>query len=124
MSTARPKASVEIVLGEAIPGIYRINYVALGERPRYPEMREDGRYYGTRIAASMLLAWTQLWLIKWSLMALFYRLMAGLPAQRKWWWVVLGYTIVTYLYIHHGNYLCSVCPGKGESYTLSASSGY
>jgi len=80
------------------PPMYRVNLIALGQLKIYASFKHDLNLYLRLIFISTLLSWSILWSIKLSLLLLYKRLMRGLPAQLRWWWVVFVFTIATYVF--------------------------
>ena len=82
--------------------IYLIEVIAAGGAP-HPPFTTAEKISSAMIAQSkmqfffMMLFWTTLWSIKGSLLMFYRRLFVGLDGYMKWWWMVVGVCIVTYL---------------------------
>jgi hypothetical protein len=70
-----------------VPKIYKIGRVTLGVIPPWPTMMEDIIVYVRIMFVTTTLFWISLWLVKLSLLALYKKLMEGLPKiyMRLWW---------------------------------------
>lgn len=85
--------------------MYNVNRITLGELQIYPGFQQDLLLYLKLIFTSSLLSWTILWSIKLSLLFLYRRLMRGLPAELRWWWVAFAYCIITYIFSVVGTFV-------------------
>lgn len=92
------------------PVMYKISDVTLGKAPPYAEILEDSLFMIKIFFANTLLFWFTLWLVglwhtcrmmltlyravKFSFLALYYRLMTGLRRYMQLWWCVTGFCVV------------------------------
>lgn len=76
------------------PTLYRVTAVQLGKEMIYPELEDDALKMIKIFFANTLLLWFSLWSVKFSLLFLYRRLMKGLPQLMRWWWIVMGFSIV------------------------------
>lgn len=76
------------------PTLYHVSAVQSGEAMIYPEIEDDALKMIKIFFANTMLLWFSLWSVKISLLFLYRRLMKGLPQLMRWWWVVMGFSIV------------------------------
>lgn len=82
--------------------IYLIDVIAAGGTPG-PSFTSQEIIFSTIIAQRymqfffMMLFWTTLWSVKGSLMMFYRRLVVGVDGYMTWWWVVVAFSIITYL---------------------------
>lgn len=76
------------------PILFRVTAVQLGKEMPYPEVEDDALKMIKIFFTNTLLLWFSLWSVKLSLLFLYRRLMKGLPRLMRWWWVVMGFTIL------------------------------
>jgi hypothetical protein len=87
-----------------IPRLFAIAQATAGIIELYPTMMDDVILYFRAMFASTTLFWLTLWSVKLSLLALYKKLMEGLPAMyKKLWWAVFVFCIVVSAtcYIRH-----------------------
>jgi len=68
--------------------LFRITKVGIGKAPQYPEMMEDYRFMLKLFFCNTMFLWLTLWCVKFSLLALYRKLMSGLQAYVRLWWAV------------------------------------
>lgn len=91
------------ILGVIItPLMYLMDDVALGKRPPYPGLVADTAHMAKLIFSGQLCFWFCLWAVKFSLLALYKNLMAGLPSiYMKAWWSVVGICLLVSKCLFH-----------------------
>lgn len=73
----------------------RLYDVGNGRIPPYPELAEDTVKMTKMIFAAPCMFWMTLWAVKFSLLLLYRRLLAGLPERyRIIWWTIAGLCLV------------------------------
>ncbi|KAK2768273.1 hypothetical protein FQN54_000126 [Arachnomyces sp. PD_36] len=77
------------------PILYRVTAVQMGEEMLYVDLEDDALLMIKIFFANTMLFWFSLWSVKISLLFLYRRLMKGLPQLMRWWWVVMGFTLVS-----------------------------
>jgi hypothetical protein len=78
-----------------IPKIYKIGRATLGVIPPWPTMGEDVIVYVRMMFVTTTLFWISLWSVKLSLLALYKKLMQGLPnIYMRLWWALFVFCIV------------------------------
>ncbi|KAF3492103.1 uncharacterized protein GIQ15_01620 [Arthroderma uncinatum] len=80
------------------PLVYRLSYVALGQKPYYPEIDIERHQVVNFAHVSTYLLHATLWCIKFSLFLLFRQFIRALPEQLRWWNMVLAYLIITFIF--------------------------
>lgn len=78
------------------PSLYYIYNAIAGDGP-LEDFIAKGNGYVRYEFACITIFWTILWSVKASFLALFWRLFAGLPDYKKWWWAVTTFTVLAYL---------------------------
>lgn len=71
------------------PPMYHLYAVTGGEAEPYPEMMDDALVIIKVFFYSTMLLWCTLWAVKFSLLALYRRLMTGLRAYIILWWALV-----------------------------------
>ncbi|CAN9248918.1 unnamed protein product [Alternaria alternata] len=78
-----------------IPKIYAIAKVQVGLLQPWPSILDDILVYVRTIFVTTTLFWLALWSVKLSLLALYKKLLEGLPTVwKKLWWAVIGFCTV------------------------------
>ena len=73
------------------PAMYRIAAVGSGEKPPYPEIKDDSLYLVKIFFPNTLLLWTTLWLVKFALLLQCRRLIYRQPSYSIDWWSIDGF---------------------------------
>jgi hypothetical protein len=78
------------------PVMYKISAMEQGEQvyTNLEQLEEDALYMIKIFFVNTMLLWVVLWSVKLSLLMLYRRLFKGLPAQMRWWWLVLVFTLL------------------------------
>lgn len=78
-----------------VPTIYKIGRVSNGSMPPWPTMATDLVLYIRIMFVTTTLFWLSLWLVKLSLLALYKKLLTGLPIMYiRFWWAVLVFCLI------------------------------
>lgn len=78
-----------------IPTIYKIGRVTNGLMPPWNTMAEDVVVYTRMMFFTTVFFWLSLWLVKLSLLALYKKLLTGLPiVYVRIWWAVLVFCLI------------------------------
>lgn len=78
-----------------VPRMKRIYGVSLGEHPPYAGMKDDSAIIYRLIFGSFCLFWMTLWCIKFSLLFLYRKLLAGLSRTYTFvWWALFGLCVI------------------------------
>ena len=89
-----------------IPKVYMIGRVSNGSMTPWATMAADVVMYIRVMFITTMLFWLALWLVKFSLLALYKKLMTGLPTVYvKLWWAVFIFCLI--VSTHYP--LCYVC---------------
>ncbi|KAF2026756.1 hypothetical protein EK21DRAFT_103018 [Setomelanomma holmii] len=79
-----------------VPKIYKIGRVSLGLIEPWPTMLEDIIHYIRMMFVTTTLFWIALWSVKLSLLALYKKLMEGLPrVYMRLWWALFIFCLVS-----------------------------
>ncbi|OJJ42848.1 hypothetical protein ASPZODRAFT_1274109 [Penicilliopsis zonata CBS 506.65] len=79
------------------PVVYRVDAYEQGEIGAWPDMLDDALFMIQIFFANTMLLWASLWSVKLSLLFLYRTLLQALPDQMKWWWMALGFIIITFI---------------------------
>ena len=79
-----------------LPSVYFITAVFTGIIPQSEESLVQGDNYVRYEFAIIGLFWTVLWCVKASFLAVYYKLFAHLPAYRRLWYALAGFTLLVY----------------------------
>jgi hypothetical protein len=79
------------------PTIFRLEALAAGEIPLYPEVSDDGLSVQKTFFVTTSGLWICLWLIKASLLSLYKRLVGTVKSYLIAWWIVVGICVVVSL---------------------------
>ncbi|EOD52704.1 putative cfem domain-containing protein [Neofusicoccum parvum UCRNP2] len=79
------------------PPMYRLYAVTGGEAAPYPEMMDDANLLIKVFFYNTMLLWATLWAVKFSLLALYRRLMTGLRAYIVLWWILVVFCALTFI---------------------------
>ena len=74
--------------------IFRVSAVINGTTLPYPELPQDAMEQIRTFFATTLLFWCTLWLVKASLLSLYWRLLQPSRLYRKFWWAVVVFCAV------------------------------
>lgn len=77
-----------------IDPIYRLSALENGELAPSVALLEDADLVTKVFFCTTILLWLCLWSVKLAFLALYRRLMKGLPTYLRWWWGILGFTIL------------------------------
>ncbi|KAJ8113343.1 hypothetical protein OPT61_g4508 [Boeremia exigua] len=79
-----------------VPTIYRVGRVSNGLEPPWATIAEDAAVYKRLMFITTTLFWLSLWLVKFSLLALYKRLVVGLPfVYVRMWWAVFVFCLIS-----------------------------
>ena len=84
--------------------LYYLIDLSAGRVPVGPETLVKGNIYVRYEFTIIAFFWTVLWCVKGSFLALYYRLLDGLPGMRKLWWFAVVFSFFAYV----GCWLASV----------------
>lgn len=77
------------------PIFFKLEALAKGELAPWPSMPQDLKLASEVMWCSGMLYWTCLWFVKFSLLALYKKLLAGMPDVYRWtWWGTLVFCIL------------------------------
>jgi hypothetical protein len=77
------------------PNFFKLQRLQRGEIPPWPTMRQDIKLASEVMWCSGILYWTCLWCVKYSLLALYKKLLVGMPKVYLWfWWGTLVFCII------------------------------
>jgi hypothetical protein len=78
------------------PVMYKISAATTGQKvyDSLEELDTDALFEIKIFFTNTILLWVVLWSVKLSLLTLYRRLFNGLPAQIRWWWAVMAFTLV------------------------------
>ena len=79
------------------PSLYYLIYASSGEAPAGQALIDQGNVYVRYQFVIILLFFTIIWSVKYSFLALYYRLFKGLSAYRRVWWVVVNFAAMAYI---------------------------
>jgi hypothetical protein len=79
------------------PSLYYLIYASAGEVPAGKALFEQGNIYVRYQFVIIVLFWTITWSVKYSFLALYYRLFNGLAIYRTVWWSVVILTALAYV---------------------------
>lgn len=82
---------------KSLPIYSTLMEVAAGHMPPYATLADDSDFMLRCFFAIQMLFWGTLWAIKFSLLFLFKRLTLGLPRYNLIWYVITGFTGVSYV---------------------------
>ncbi|KAJ9617004.1 hypothetical protein H2200_000725 [Cladophialophora chaetospira] len=74
--------------------MFQITRVVGGEIPPYPSISDDGLFIQKIFFVTTSGLWFVLWSVKFSLLAVYKRLMQGLPHMLRLWWAVVVFCLV------------------------------
>lgn len=77
-----------------IDPMYRATNVQAGKAPPYATILDDVSLMTKTFFCTTMLLWFTLWSVKLAFLFLYRRLMLGLPHYLRWWWAILGFSIV------------------------------
>lgn len=77
--------------------LYYLIYASAGEVPAGKALLDQGNIYVRYQFVIIVLFWTVTWSVKYSFLALYYRLFNGLAIYRKIWWAVVIFAAMTYV---------------------------
>ncbi|KAL1798879.1 hypothetical protein ACET3X_002916 [Alternaria dauci] len=79
-----------------VPTVYAAGRVSLGQMKPWPTMQDDVLVYYRYLIVTTMTFWLTLWSVKLSLLALYKKLLEGLPAvYKRLWWAVFWFCIVS-----------------------------
>ena len=78
----------------AIPIMFRLEALGKGQIELYPTVADDGLMLQKTFFVTTSGLWICLWCVKFSLMAVYKRLMAGLPRYIMVWWALIVLCVV------------------------------
>jgi len=75
----------------------RVVAVQEGRAPYYPELIDEGFLLGRLYFPALIIFWIILWLVKFSLLFLYRKLLVGVPSvyNKIWWFIVVFCAIVS-----------------------------
>lgn len=77
------------------PNLFRLQALENGELAPWPGMEKDLKFASEVMWQCSIEYWTCLWFVKFSLLALYKKLLAGMPRAYLWlWWGTLVFCIV------------------------------
>jgi len=79
------------------PSLYYLIYASSGEAPAGKALMDEGNVYVRYQFAIILIFFTIIWSVKYSFLALYYRLFKGLTMYRGIWWVVVNFAALAYV---------------------------
>jgi hypothetical protein len=79
------------------PSLYYLIYASAGEVPAGKALLDQGNVYVRYQFVIIVLFWTITWSVKYSFLALYYRLFNGLAIYRKIWWAVVILAAMAYV---------------------------
>jgi hypothetical protein len=79
------------------PSLYYLIYASSGEAPAGETLIDQGNIYVRYQFVIILLFFTIIWSVKYSFLALYYRLFKGLSTYRRVWWVVVCFAAMAYI---------------------------
>jgi hypothetical protein len=77
--------------------LYYLIYASAGEVPAGKALLDEGNIYVRYQFVIIVLFWTITWSVKYSFLALYYRLFDGLAIYRKIWWAVVILAAMAYV---------------------------
>ena len=77
--------------------LFYILYVSVGRIAVGEELIVQGNAYVRYEFPIIGLMWTVLWCVKYSFLALFWRLFEGLPTYKRLWWIVVVFSALAYV---------------------------
>lgn len=77
--------------------LYYLIYASGGEVPAGKALIDQGNIYVRYQFVIIVLFWTITWSVKYSFLALYYRLFNGLAIYRKIWWAVVIFAAMAYV---------------------------
>ncbi|OAL38691.1 hypothetical protein AYO20_01897 [Fonsecaea nubica] len=78
----------------AAPTMFRLTKLADGQIPLYPTVADDGLFIQKIFFVTTSGLWLCLWCVKFSLMAVYKKLMKALPHKIRLWWAVVIFCVV------------------------------
>lgn len=78
----------------ASPTIFRLQDLVSGKIDLYPTVADDGLYMQKTFFVTTSGLWICLWTVKFSLLALYKKLLKLLPLYIKLWWVVVAICVL------------------------------
>ncbi|OJD29139.1 cfem domain-containing protein [Diplodia corticola] len=79
------------------PPMYHLYAVSAGRAEQYPDMMDDALFIIKVFFYSTMLLWVTLWAVKFSLLALYRRLMNGLRTYVVLWWILVVFCAATFI---------------------------
>ncbi|KAF4539730.1 CFEM domain-containing protein [Lasiodiplodia theobromae] len=79
------------------PPMYHVYAVYGGQAAPYPEIMDDALFIVKVFFYSTMLLWVTLWAVKFSLLALYRRLMNGLRTYIVLWWMLVVFCALTFI---------------------------
>lgn len=79
------------------PSLYYLIRASSGQVPGGQALIDNGTIYVRYQFVLILLFWTITWSVKYSFLALYYRLFAGLAIYRTLWWAVVIFAALSYV---------------------------
>ncbi|PWY96692.1 hypothetical protein BO94DRAFT_506128 [Aspergillus sclerotioniger CBS 115572] len=79
------------------PVIYKISAYEAGDIAPWATMVSDALFMIKVFFANTMLLWGALWSVKLAFLFLYRRLLRDLPGQMKWWYMVMGFCLVTFI---------------------------
>ncbi|KAL0256943.1 hypothetical protein SLS55_007752 [Diplodia seriata] len=79
------------------PPMYHLYAVSGGRADPYPAMMDDALFIIKVFFYSTMLLWVTLWAVKFSLLALYRRLMNGLRTYVVLWWILVVFCAATFV---------------------------
>ena len=76
------------------PTMYRVTDASSGITPIYPKILADSLFMIKIFFANTLIFWFTLYAIKFSFLALYRRLMAGLRGYMQLWWAIVVFCVL------------------------------
>ena len=76
------------------PTMYRVTDATTGKTPLYPELLSDSLFMIEIFFANTMIFWFTLYAVKFSFLALYRRLMAGIKVYMQLWWAVVIFCVV------------------------------
>jgi hypothetical protein len=79
------------------PSLYYLIYASSGEAPAGQALIDQGNVYVRYQFVIILLFFTIIWSVKYSFLALYYRLFKGQSTYRRIWWFVANFAALAYI---------------------------
>lgn len=79
------------------PSLYYLIYASSGEVAAGKALIDEGNIYVRYQFVIIVLFWTITWSVKYSFLALYYRLFTGLAIYQKIWWAVVVFSALAYV---------------------------